>query len=87
MSESREDVQSRLRAGGTPSIRGEQADWGGRMPPDYLRLTWGFNLTSGGSSIEALEAVPHQLLGKKAFIGLLPLFHSWLRPYSFHASA
>ena len=45
MSESREDVQSRLRAGGTPSIRGEQADWGGRMPPDCLRLTWRLNLT------------------------------------------
>ena len=36
-------------------------------------------LCSGGSSIEALEAVLHQLLGKKAFIGLLPLFHSCLR--------
>ena len=30
---------------------------------------------SAGSSIEELEAVPHQRLGKKAFIGLLPLFH------------
>ena len=50
------------------------------------RSETGAVICSGGSSIEALEAVPHQLLGKKAFIGLLPLFHSWLRLYSFHAS-
>ena len=42
--------------------------------------------SSGGSFIEELEEVPRQLLGQKAFIWLLPLFHSWLRPNSFHAS-
>ena len=48
-----------------------------------------FFLSSGGSSIEELEAVSHQLLGKKAFIGLLTLLHSFfiLRPYSFHVLA